>query len=659
MLNHKLYLEQKFILTITILQFLLLSLRAQENYTPLYDTVRIDKGSTIIIGRDKFTVQSDTVLILPAGTDYKLRLSRETRSKNFFDSLEIRATEKKWTTQLHNVVITAPKKEQIIDTLQTSESISPFLLYGGKTIRSIKIRQLQPFGPSIHDTLRTVTNSWERFGNNIHNQTLEKVIRNHLLFREGDRLNPSTISDNERIIRQLSYIEDARIYIIDLPDAPEFVDIIVLAKDAFSIGFGGDLKDWNAGNIELFEKNLAGLGYQFHTILHWDGEKSPWMGYEFFYIINHISRSFISSKIRYAHIFEEETFELSFDRRFITPSTKYAGAFDMKRTQNVYNINFDDTITIPTEVRYNLLDAWFGRAFALTSIKRYTPNRINLVLATRIQNRQYFERPEVAENTFYEYHNRTLWLTSISLSQQRFYKSNLIYSFGRTEDIPQGTLLNYVFGPEFDEFTRRFYTGVSLSRGELVANYGYLYTKAEFGAFFNKGFFPDQGMLRLKVNYFTNLYIVNRFKIRHFLKMNYVKGYNRFSDEYININDDHGIRGYKNDEVRGARKATMNYEAVVFSPYYFYGFRFVFSGFLDLGLISFTEPLLVQKLHSGFGLGIRIRNERLVFETLSIRFGYYPTLADVQFPLAIDISGEKRLNPEDFRVNKPEVVEFN
>lgn len=651
--------KQKFILAITILLFLLLPIRAQENYTHEFDTVTIAGGSTIIIDGVKHHAKSDTVIILPAGTNYKLRLSREARSNSFFDSLEIRATHKRWTSQLHNVVITAPKKEPIIDTLQTSESITPYLVYGGKTIRSVKIQQLQPFGPSIYDTSRIVTSSMEMFGNDVHNQTLKKVIRNHLLFREGDRLNPSIIADNERIIRHLSYIEDARIFIVDLPEAPEFVDIIVLAKDAFSIGFGGDLKDWNAGSIEFFDKNLGGLGHEFHSILYLNSEKEPWLGYEFFYIINHIGRSYISSEIRYANIFEKETFKLSFNRKFITPSTKYAGALNIEQTQNTHNIKHNDTLTIPTEVRYNLLDAWFGRAFALTSIKKYTPIRINLVLASRIQDRHYFKRPEVSENTFYEYHNRKLWLNSISLSQQRFYRTSLIYSFGRTEDIPQGTLLNFVFGPEFDEFTRRFYSAVSFSRGELLANFGYLHAKAEFGTFFTKDFFPALGIAHLEANYFTNLFIINRFKIRHFLNLNYVKGYNRYSDEYIDINDDYGIRGYRNDEVRGTRKATMNYEAVVFSPYYFYGFRFVFSGFLDLGMISYTQPLLIQKLHSGFGIGIRIRNERLVFETLSFRIGYYPTLSDDQFPLAIDISGEKRLNPEDFRVKKPEIIRFN
>ncbi|KPK87938.1 MAG: hypothetical protein AMS27_00875 [Bacteroides sp. SM23_62_1] len=651
--------EPRIILFILSLHLTSLPLRAQIDYNQAFDTVKLDKGSKLIIGRDKYTAQTDTFIILPSGTEYKLRLSREASSENFFDSLEVRATRKRWTSKLHNVVITAPKKEAILDTLQTSESISPFLLFGGKTIRSITIQQLQPFGPTIHDTSRIVTSSLERFGNNLHNQTHEIVIRNYLLFREGDRLNPSIISDNERIIRQLSFIEDARIYINEVPGQPEFVDIIVLAKDAFSIGLGGNLKDWDAGNIELFEKNFAGLGHQIHTIWHWNAEKSPWLGYDFFYIINNINRSFINNKIRYAKIFEEETYQITFDRRFITPSTKYAGALDLRRTQDLHYISYNDTLKLPTEISYNLSDIWFGRSFALTSIRKYTPNRINLVLATRLQRIHYFKRPTVTENTFYDYHNRTLWLTSISLSQQQFYRSNLIYSFGRTEDIPQGTLLNFVFGPEYDEFTRRFYTGISLSRGELLANYGYLYTKAEFGAFVSKGFFPDQGILHLEANYFSNLYIINRFKIRHFLNVQYVKGYNRFSDEYIFINGDDGIRGYKNDEVKGTRKATMNYEAVIFSPYYFYGFRFVFSGFLDLGVISSSEPLLIQKIHSGCGLSIRIRNERLVFETLSIRIGYYPTLADDQSPLMLDISGEKRLNPEHFRVNKPDVIRFN
>jgi hypothetical protein len=653
------YLKQRIYLIIIVLQFISLPLRAQEDITRKYDTIVVSEGSTIITGGEKYTVHTDTFFILPHGTKYKLRLSRQSRSENFFDSLEVRASQRKWTTKLHNIVITAPKKEDIIDTIQTSESVSPFLEYGGKTIRDIRIRTLQPFGPTIHDTSRAATNSLERFGNNVHSQTREKVILNHLLIREGDPLNPSIISDNERLIRQLPYIEDARIYIIEPPEAPGTVDILLVVKDAFSIGMGGNIKDWDAGNLEIFDNNLAGQGHQIHTLLHWNAEKSPWLGYEFFYIINNIGRSFISSKARYAHIFEKETYELAFDRKFLTPSIKYAGSLNLERTHNKYNINYNDTLILPTDVKYNLFDAWLGRSFALTSVRRYTPNRINLILGTRLRTKHYFQRPEVSENTFYEYHNKTLWLSTISFSQQRFFRSNLIYSFGRTEDIAQGTLLSVILGPEIGEYNRRFYEGISFSRGNLLANLGYLYLKAEFGGFTENGFFPDQGVLNLEANYFTNLFIVHRFKFRHFINLNYVKGYNRFSDEYIDLNDQNGIRGFNNELIKGTRKATMNFETVAFSPYYFYGFRFAFFGFIDLGLISYTQPLLETTLHRGFGIGVRIRNERLVFETFSVRIGYYPTLEDEQFPFVIDVSGEKKFDSQDFYVNKPDLIWFD
>jgi hypothetical protein len=258
----------------------------------------------------------------------------------------------------------------------------------------------------------------------------------------------------------------------------------------------------------------------------------------------------------------------------------------------------------------------------------------------------------------YNYHNKVLWLNSISLTHQLFFRSNLIFDFGRTEDIPHGYMLNLTFGPEFGEFNRRFYFGTSLSWGGLVLNQGYIYVLGELGGFSSIVKYPDQGVLHLQSNYFSNLFIFNRFKFRQFINIDYTQGIQRFSDEYISIEDKTGIRGYNNDFARGTQRAIANYEIVAFSPYYFYGFRFVFFGFMDFGLITFSEPLLSGDLHTGIGFGIRIKNERLTFETIQIRLGYYPSLPHYEFPLTIDISGERRLSPQDFYVSKPEVIGF-
>ena len=280
------------------------------------------------------------------------------------------------------------------------------------------------------------------------------------------------------------------------------------------------------------------------------------------------------------------------------------------------------------------------------------------MLATRYVKKQFYQRPLVNEVTFYEFHNRSYLISSISLTQQRFYRSNLIYSFGRTEDIPHGMLINLTAGPEFNEFGNRIYLGSSISHGGLIGNLGYLYSKVEFGGFLDEVDHINQGVLNTNLYYFSNLFIINRFKVRHFLKFQYTRGMNRYLDEFVTINDKYGIRGFKDEQVTGLQKFVTNYEAVSFSPYYFFGFRFAFFGFLDFGFISSEEPLLKSKLHSGYGFGVRIKNERLVFETIQIRLGYFPTLSDDLFPFRVDFSGEKKLNPNNFYVTKPDLVKF-
>ncbi len=630
----------------------------QEGVTNKSDTIIVLKGSVITIDKEKYVAAEDTAFIIPFGTEYKLRPNRESQADNFFDSLELRTSQRKWMNKLHNIVITAPRKESISDTIRTSRSILPYIEYGGKTIRNIKIQRLDPFGPTILDTTRKAISKLETAGNKLHLITREKIISKYLIFSEGNRLDPSIISDNERIIRKLPFIEDARILIVEVPENPDLVDILVLTKDAFSIGAGGEINQLDAGSAKLFENNMAGIGHELHTNFYWDGSKDPWYGAEIYYLIHNLGGMFIDNRISYSKVFDKESFNIRYDRPFFTPSVKYAGGVQFEHTSKISKIDLIDSV-ISTRINYNLTDLWAGRSFALTSVRKYSVDRINFVVASRIQKMHFFKRPEVSDNTFYEFHNKTLWLSSISITSQIFFRSNLIYNFGRTEDIPHGYMLNFTFGPEFGEFNRRFYMSLNLSWGGLLRNLGYLYTKAELGGFSNPIRSPDQGIIHFQSNYFTNLLIVNRFKLRQFINIDYMKGIQRFSDEFVDIENNAGIHGYQNDLARGTRRAIANYEVVAFSPYYFYGFRFVFFGFADFGLISFSQPIFESKLHSGIGLGIRIKNERLTFETIQLRLAYYPSMPGFISPYGVNLSGEERLNPQDFYATKPAIIEFN
>ena len=53
-------------------------------------------------------------------------------------------------------------------------------------------------------------------------------------FHEGDTISPLKLSDNERFLRELPYIDDARILVVPVSDNE--ADIIVITKDVYSLG---------------------------------------------------------------------------------------------------------------------------------------------------------------------------------------------------------------------------------------------------------------------------------------------------------------------------------------------------------------------------------------------------------------------------------------
>ncbi len=644
-----------------LLVIMYLPLTGTDLRTASYDTLKLVEGTRIIMpGGSRIKIDKDTTLIIHSELPYKIRFPRGDAGHIFFDSLEHKADRSNWSQQLHDIVITEPKNPNNTDSIITEVSSSTFISHGGKFIRSIKYTILEPFGPSIFDTSGVASTQIEKFANDMHRVTQDRVINNHLLFQQGDILDPNEFADNERVLRELPFVQDVRIHIIDAQPGSDSVDVLILVKDNFSIGVGGALYDYDAGRANIFDKNLFGLGHELHMVFHWDGQRSPWLGNEIFYIVNNMGGSFINAKLRYAQIFESETYELEFTRRFFTPDIKWAGAFQTERSRVLQYINYADTAGEFMTVKFNIYDAWVGRSFYLKSQNKFTRNRLNLVVATRLFRNHFIDRPEVTETNFYPFQNRLLWLNSFSISSQSFFRSNLIRDFGRTEDVPQGMLFTLTSGYEFGEFNNRLYTGLSLSMGGYIRNFGYLHGQLEGGGFLNEFSFIQQGVINAKVNYFSPLFIINRFKFRHFVNAQYVRGIRRFQDEFLRINNIEGIRGFRTDLPAGQQKVVLNYEVDAFTPFYLYGFRFVMFGFADVGMIGPEY----KKWHdgaffSGLGLGVRIRNERLVFETITIRLGYYPNHPEKDFPLFIDLYGEDRLNPELFYVRKPDIIGFD
>ncbi len=563
------------------------------------------------------------------------------------------------TKELFDLLINSVDQENVTNHYElTSET--PFLKYNNSIINSIRFQQLEVFGPTVSDTTKKATTWLEKTGNKLHFKTDEKILRNNLLIKAGEPLDAIVLSDNERVIRDLPFIEDVRFKIIPNTPNADTIDIIVIVKEHWAIGFGMELSSVNSGEFGIWNKNIFGWGHENQHNIFWNTQKTPLLGYEGIYKVNNIAGSFISSNLRYLKKYETEYYKIEFQRKFFTPNIKYAGGAIIESNDTRTNIELLDTILEDKPVHYNRYDFWVGRSFNMTNRKNLLTNsRTNIMLTGGLKRLTYSERPTISDNRLYRFHDKFTVLGTVAISKQGFFRSHLIYGFNQTEDIPFGILMQITAGIEISDYYARPYLGASLSHGTYLWRFGYFYNRADVGGYYYNNTF-EQNVVSLTTKYFTHLINKGRFKYRFFANANYRIGINRFEDEFTSIENNQGIHGLKSsNQLKGTQKLAVNLEADAFTPYYIYGFRFVLFGFTDFALIGMSDNnIFSNRLFSGIGLGLRLRNERLVFNTLQIKIAYYPNAPDEADKEYFSVSGEKKLRPENFFISAPEIIEF-
>lgn len=625
----------------------------------LYDTIPIDSGSVIIMNGHELKTYQDTFFILPDTIESaRVRPPGYQETKELLDALKERASKKKWLWELHNIII-KPPPENFPDTIPSQHADEPYLMHAGKYIRDIELIALDVFGTSVHDTALKAESWIERTANKLHVKTREIVIRDFLLFHEGEEVDPGKLAENERILRRLSYIQDARIKVIPVGTRGDSVDVKVITKDVWSTAFSVEINDAESGKVEIWNNNMFGMGHESRNSLLWNTKKEPMHGIKGRYNIPNLAGTFIDASLKYENTFDTEQYGLYLDRSFFTPGVKYAGGLSIYNTSTIRRFEYPANFIFYNRVRYSYYNFWAGRSFLLPADYSLYEKRSTFAILGSYYRYRYYKKPFNLEELFYDLYDRSLFLGSLAFYYQSFYQSSLINSFGRVEDIPVGMLINVTAGPEFNQFSNRFYGSLKMSGGGFFFGLGYMHGSAAAGGFLTADGF-EQGIAEFNLRYFTNLFILNRYSFRHFINISYTRGINRFNDEYLDLNDRDVIRGFNSNFVRGDSRINVNMETVTFTPFYLYGFRFAVFGFADLGVIGFNkEKVTEHDLYGGFGLGVRVRNELLVFNTFQLRFAIYPVLPPDMRAAEILFTGKERRQFDDFYVDSPEILSFD
>lgn len=534
--------------------------------------------------------------------------------------------------------------------------INPYERYAGKIIGKITIKRLDVFGLSVNDTTRKSRKTEHFISQNFHHNTRENVIRqSFLLFKEGDKLSPQVLKENERIIRANPIIHDVRILVTEHKNIAWMVDVLVVIQDVWSVNVTATGSGTDNFSLGLEERNFQGRGNSLLNKVTWRAD-DPYqrLGWRTIYTIPYIQNSFVSGQVRFIKERDLSQYALHIYRPFLTIDTRNAGSFEAGyskvREYKRLIINKKDSL-LTYRISYYYADAWYGRAF---KIDANNPHK-QLVLAVRRSFYNYLKRPEVSADTNKLYWDRTTWLGSIGFSNRNYQRDFLVYGFGRTEDVPVGNLVSLTFGTEKTEFGKRGYGGIQFANGQYLTR-GYLYTIANIGSYLKQKTF-QQGTIGLQSFYFSRLRRIQGFHTRSFLNVGYTYGINRDDLDYLNISGKDGILGVNSPSLSGHKRLTLGYELVMFSHKSLLGFRMAYFGFTNVGLVSFDDKsLFTSKIYQGYGLGIRLRNENLTFNTIQIRLGYYPNIPNISSNFNFALDTPQPLKLRDFDISAPSII---
>ena len=574
----------------------------------------------------------------------------------FYKNLEEAAGKTYLTRKLHNLII--QRRVGLFEDLSDQPREAAFEPYAGKTIKSITIQKLDVFGTNIEVDEDYVESPFlERIGNRLHFKTNTKIIERNLLFEEGEKLDPETLADNERLLRNLLQIEDARIYVYEDIFQPGMVDLVVMTRDYWSKGFNIEMQEVDQGIMEFYDRNVFGLGREAQFNLHFNNSESPSFGYEGVFRAVNLYGTFIDGRIHAYSIFDDKLFQISFSRSFYTPNIRYAGGASFSAISIIDNFRYPDTIYYNSPLRYNSHDYWIGRSFP---IKKKTANyvRSGIGISARLLSNTFYERPPINENLFYPFHNKNLWLFGLAYTRQNFYRSRYVYGLGQNEDIPTGSIAEFITGFDDNQFFRRYYVGSRFATGFMIKKTAFFFSDISLGSFLNDGNY-EQAVFSIQNKFFSPLMRSGKYSRRHFVEMRYALGANRFEEEYLSLSERYGIRGLRSPEMTGLQKLVFNLESVFFSPANILGFRFAYFGFADLGWIGSEKTSVFNTgFYTGFGAGLKVRSELMVFPAVVIRLAFYPVIpADARFDY-IYLGTEKSRQPDVFRLQKPDLFRF-
>lgn len=539
----------------------------------------------------------------------------------------------------------------------------------GKIIRSINIEQ-RHFGNDVDRPIFQKNNALIKFANQLHDKTNKKTIAKNIFIKVDEPLNPLLVAYNEKWLRDLGYIQDARILAYPSKEDTNKVDIFVVTKDILPIGGNFNVKETNAYELKLNTENVNDLGNAFSISHNYDHERKTVSGWGFDYTTRNILGSFLDLKTgaksytdNYANrMASASNVFISGNKPLLHPLDRWVYGFDIRqeKNRNAYKTWSDSFYINALQYQLRHFDANIGYQLFIKN-KIYQNDNLRYFVQLRYLENDFITRPiQYLDQIDRNYQSIQAYFGSFTLFKQKIIRTQYLYGFGRNEDLPTGKSLMITTGHYNREGQSLPYLGIQLDSYKLLKNESFRRAKLNIGSSYIDQQLQDFRFLASIENISKIHYLESGYRYRQIINLSFAQTLKNKFNEALLINSIYGIPQLNRERIRGGTRITANWESIWYNSRTFFGFRkapFIFANLTYIRTVS--EPIKNGDIYSALGGGIRVRNENLILGTIELKGFYFPRTNLQLSPFNISLLANIRFKYNSSLIEKPDFVAIN
>ncbi len=450
--------------------------------------------------------------------------------------------------------------------------------------------------------------------------TRERVLRQYLLFRQGDRIDPLKLADTERLLRGIEYVADVRLHVVPLTGQEQEVAVVVEIRDRLPVGARLDVRDVDRVDAGLFHANAGGLDVRVAVDLHYRQGVTPETGWGGELRKRNMGGAFLDVDLGYEDSWRGLERRAALTRVEAHPDIRWVGGLAwsdrLERGQGQPSRQADRA------------DAWAGRVIRLGRGAGAGGARPVLVPAVGLASIHHDLRPVVTPDSNLAWHDSRQVLAGLTWSRERDYRTSHLHGLGQTENLAGGQGLKFSAAYVDGEYLDRTGLFAQAWRQAVRARGDVLNVGIDAGGYLRDGRLED-GALRAGARYVSPLLGSGRWRSRLLAGVAWSRAVHPTGEAPLSLADGLGPREVDLPTPVGDRRLGLDTEWRVFPPWVASGFRCQLFAFADAALLAAPgQDLGGRPLVASAGLGLRVGNPDLVLPVVQLRVAFLRGMDD-------------------------------